>query len=294
MHKYIIITPSKNEKENIHKLMETIAKQTIKPMLWVFVDESDDGTEAVIKETTEKHGWIKAIFLEKKDGYLGANYGLACKIGFEYAISYCMQYGIEYDYIGLIDADVIINSDFFEKLMMEFEKDLELGIASGSDSLAVSTWVENFPIGPVKLWRKKCFEETGGYQATPAVDSVSNIKAKLTGWKIKRFKEMGVIVRGHASAQGYWKGYVRIGKDAHFLDYALPIIVLKSIKYSFTKSHYIGIAILYGYLGSVIHREEKIDDKQIRNYFRYTRPKEIFRQSTHIPKVVRNIFRGFT
>jgi len=129
--KYFIITPTKNEEKNLPTLIQLIEMQTIKPVLWVIVDESSDNTVEIIRGLTTKYNWVKSIFLKKNKGYLGINYGIACKTGFDFAIEYCKQHGIEYDYIGLIDADAIIEKDLFQKLMMEFEKDPELGIASG-------------------------------------------------------------------------------------------------------------------------------------------------------------------
>ncbi len=286
MYKYFIVTPTKNEEETIPNLIRSIEKQTIKPVLWVIVDESSDNTKEIIKELTKKYEWVKSIFLKKSKGYLGINYGAACKKGFDFGIEFCKRHKIEYEYIGLIDADAVIDEDFFERLMKEFEKDPQLGIASGSDGsdklknagkLVNATWVEDFPIGPARLWRKRCFEETGGYQETMSPDSVSNIKAKLRGWKIRRFKEIKVMARKHATARGYWKGYEQLGKDNYFLNYHPLVIILKAIKYSFKKPYYIGIAMFFGYFSCAIRKEEKIEDDEIKYYFRYTRPKEIVR-----------------
>jgi len=280
--KYIIITPTKDEKKNISRLIGLIEKQTIKPILWVIVDESSDSTKDIIKELAKKYEWVKSIFLEKSEGYLGINYGIACKTGFDFGIKYCEQHGIEYDYIGLVDADVVIAEDFFERLMIEFEKDPELGIASGSEYWNISGKLvsaglrEELPMGPARLWRRKCFEETGGYQATASPDSVSNVKAKLRGWKTKQFKEIKVIARRTSTARGYWWGSVREGKDYYFLNYHPAIIILKALKYSLKKPYYIGIALLFGYFSCVIREKEKIKDEEIKHYYRHIRPKEIF------------------
>ncbi len=280
--KYFIVTPTKNEEKNISWLIRLIEEQTIQPVLWVIVDESNDGTKEILKRLEEKYEWVKSIHIEQGKGYLGINYGIACKIGFDYAIEYCMRHGIEYDYIGLIDADVNIDNDFFEKLMIQFEKESDLGIASGSEYWDISGKLisagtrEDLPIGPVRMWRIKCFEETGGYQATASPDSVSNIKAKIKGWKTRQLKELKVVTRRTSTAKGYWWGAVREGKNYYFLNSHPLIIVLKSIKYFLKKPYYTGFGLFIGYFSCIIRKKEKINDDEIKYYYRYIRPREIF------------------
>lgn len=281
--KYFIITPTKNEENNLPNLIQFIEVQTIKPVLWVIVDESSDNTVEMIKGLTEKYRWVKSIFLKNKEGYLGINYGIACKSGFDFAIEYCKQQGIEYEYLGLVDADATIEKDLFEKLMVEFEKDPELGIASGVERWNISGKLvdvnmnEDLPMGPARMWRKRCFEETDGYQAVTATDSVSNAKAKIKGWKTKQFRHLTVITRRTATAGGYWKGFAQNGRDSYFLNYHPLIIILKALKYFFNKPHYHGIALLFGYFSCVVCNKSKISDHELQYYFRHTKTREIFR-----------------
>lgn len=282
--KYFLVTVTKNEENNITQLVQLIEKQTIKPSLWAIVDESTDNTRQIINELTEKCEWVKSVFLEKSEEYLGINYGVACKTGFDFSIGYCKQHKIEYEYIGLIDADVVVGENFFERLMTEFEKDFELGIVSGSEywnisgKLVSSGLEDEIPMGPARLWRRKCFEETGGYQATAFPDSVSNVKAKLKGWKTKQFKGIKVITRRTSTARGYWWGSVREGKDYYFLNYHPFIFLLRTIRYSFKKPYYTGFGLFIGYFSSLIQRKKKIEDEEIKYYYTHTRPKEIFRR----------------
>lgn len=280
---YFIVTPSKNEEQNISRLIRLIEKQTIKPFLWVIVDESTDGTKEIINKTTDKYEWVKAIYLQTGEGYLGIKYGIACKAGFDYAIEYCRLHEIENYYIGLIDADVIIERDLFEKLMVEFEKEPELGIASGSEYWEISGKLVSagtridLPMGPVRMWRKKCFEVTGGYMAVACPDSVSNVKAKLRDWKTMQFNELKVVTRRTSTARGFWWGAVEDGKTYYYLNFHPIIILLKSIKYSLKYPYYTGFGLIKGYFSCLIRKKKKIDDAEIEYYYRYIRPKEIFR-----------------
>jgi glycosyltransferase involved in cell wall biosynthesis len=280
--KYFIITPTKNEEQNILSLISLIEEQTIKPVLWVMVDESSDNTKNIVKKLAEKYDWVKSIDLEQGGGYLGVNYGVACKTAFDYGIKYCKDNSIVYNYIGLIDADVVMGNDFFETLMIQFEKEPDLGIASGSEFWNISEKLvsagtrEDLPMGPARLWRKKCFEESSGYMATASPDSVSNTLAKLKGWKTKQIKDLEVITRRTSSAKGYWWGAIREGKNYYFLNFHPIIIILKSLKYSLKKPYYIGLGLFIGYFGCLIKKEKQIENEEIKYYYRNLRLKELF------------------
>jgi len=49
--RYIVVTPCRNEAKNLPKLVQSITAQTIKPELWVIVDNgSTDKTPELIKK----------------------------------------------------------------------------------------------------------------------------------------------------------------------------------------------------------------------------------------------------
>ena len=283
LRNYILITPAKNEEKNLAKCISSVTNQTVKPVLWVIIDDgSTDNTPEIIKEAKEKNDWIQSITLEEGIRDLGVHYSHICKKGFEFAFEHCKEHDIKYNHIGLIDADVHLEEAYFEDLMKEFEKDSKLGIASGETmSIAGERVVhakqrEDLPTGAARLWREECFEETGGYFSTYAADSVSNIKAKLRGWKVRRFKEYKFTqARMTASATGLWRGWKKLGESAYYLDIHPLFVFVKAIRYLFKRPYYIGLAYLLGYLNSYISMKEKTDDEEIKHYYRYMRPQEL-------------------
>ncbi|MCK4736138.1 MAG: glycosyltransferase, partial [Methanophagales archaeon] len=49
--RYIVVTPCRNEEKNIPNLVQSITAQTIRPALWVIVDDgSTDKTGEIIAE----------------------------------------------------------------------------------------------------------------------------------------------------------------------------------------------------------------------------------------------------
>ncbi len=61
-YKILIISPVKDEAEYIQKTIDSVVNQTVRPALWIIVDDgSADATGAICDAAAEKHDWIKII-----------------------------------------------------------------------------------------------------------------------------------------------------------------------------------------------------------------------------------------
>lgn len=306
---YIVVTPCRNEEKDLPNLVQSMTAQTIRPALWVIVDDgSTDKTGEIIAEAKKRYEWIKGVIFGEYGKYMGTHLAYVCNKGFEFANKYCNENGIPYEYIALVDADNILEAGYFEKLMEEFEKDPKLGIASGNDVHAdietiledvrakksaitvmdqeiwrlwgstlmeIQNSREDLPMGSARLWRKECFEGTGGYLPIPLPDSVSNTQAKLKGWTTRRFMTIRVIDREGLAKQGAWKGYKEKGASYYFLGQSFPLAMLKALKYSFKKPYYTGSAYIYGYVKPFILKKERVKDDEIKYYYRHIRSREL-------------------
>lgn len=272
---YILITPAKNEETNLPDVALSVTEQIIKPLLWLIMDDgSTDKTSDIIRNLQNKYDWIKCIRLPQKPRDITFHYSLVCKKGFDYILEYCEQNNIEYEYIGLLDADTVLTNDYFHKLISQFEMDKSLGIASGgvyynfNNKLSWEQSNINLPRGTGRLWRRDCFFDTKGYVVEPSPDSISNVKAVLYGWKIKQFIDIVEIQKRKTSgADGLWDGYIKNGWMAYYFN-KNPLLVLANIIYYSTKSpYYTGFAYFLGYTTSVLKMKAKICDKEIRDYY---------------------------
>lgn len=283
---FILITPLKNEEAYIKKTASAVIAQTMKPALWIIVDDgSTDTSPEIIKDLEREYLWIKSIRLPEHPRDLTSHISYVCKSGIEFAIEYCVQNSIEYQYIGLLDADTYLQKDYFEKLIQEFKKDQYLGIASGClidqvegfDQLPETEWRELrsnsanrvMPRGSGRLWRKKCYFETGGCPLEPEWDTISNIKASAHGWKITQFNHIRAIqLRPTSSAEGVWKGYLINGEMAHYLNKPF-ILVLGGVAYfSLNWPYFQGLPYLLGYISAVFQRKPKIEDNDVKEFWK--------------------------
>ena len=284
---YILVTPCKNEEESLPKLAESVVNQTIKPVLWVIVDDgSTDRTPEILGNITSKHSWIKSLRLNEKPRDLGIHLSHVYRTGFDYAFNYCKENNLEYYYIGSVDADITFDGNYFESLMSEFEKNKNLGICSGhvgniiNNKIIWSNFRKDIPSGGARLWKKECFIDTGGYLLTCSPDSVSNVKAKIRGWDTKQFENIKIIsTRAYASAEGQWKGYKKLGANNYFIGYTPTHVLLKGIKMLYNTDGYskngVGLAYIKGYFSEYIKGAPRIKDEEILDYYKNKRLKEI-------------------
>lgn len=285
---YIIVTPCKNEQENLPIVAESIINQTIKPSLWVIVNDcSTDNTASIIDKLTSEHSWIKKLDMQQSTSRdLGLHIAQVYMKGLDFAVRYSSLNNLVFEYIGIVDADTVLAPNYFDILMQEFETDSRVGICSGHGYYTLNgriVWPDyrsDFPTGCARLLSKKCFDEIGGYTLTCSADSVSVAKAKILGWNTKRIKNATFfLTRATSGAEGLWKGHKQFAFNNYYTGYTLYHALLKGIKLFFTYPHYTGISYILSYLNCYLFRKDRINDKEIIEYYRKVgreRLKEIY------------------
>ena len=250
-NKYILVTAAKNEGENLPKTIQSVAAQTIKPLVWVIVDDaSTDNTPQILEDASRRYEWIKTIRLEERsERDLGFHLSRVVKMAFDFAADYCREKGLDYEYMGNIDGDMIIEREFFEKLIREFEKDSKLGIAGSGTQYIVNGKIiqpkgeEDEPSGGDMLMRRECFEDCSGIQITWSWDST--LKAKIRGWKVRRFEHVKAIeARLVGSVEGYWERYKHMGEAAYYFNLH-PVHVVLNAQQSALQRHRIYRRLLF-------------------------------------------------
>lgn len=305
---YILVTPAKNEEKKLPLLAKSIIEQTITPKLWVIVDDgSTDNTAKIIKELERNYEWIHSSNTHTKIVDLGKHFAEILNEGFDLAISICNNKNIEFNYLGKVDADLLLPVNCFEDLIKKAQENMKIGIIGPGVDIVNSDRVISYngtsysditedqiilgdnslledPSDAIRLFRKECFSQIGGFSVTVAPDSVINAKAKILGWSTKRIKDLKVYHIGMTSdTNGLWKGTKHNGYESYYLGISPTIAILQTIRL-FSTRHLFALAYLYGYFISVIKREEQIDDKGIKSYFGRDFSKEVVKKVSYILK----------
>jgi len=257
---YVLITPARNEERFIEKLIQSMVSQTVLPAKWVIVnDGSTDATGDIVGKYLEKHEWIELLNLPARRDRSFAGKVHAFNAGLE------RVKGLEYEVIGNLDSDVSFEPDYCEFLLTQFQQDLTLGVAgtifreegysSGTDSFEG----QNHVAGGCELFRRRCFQEIGGYVPNKAggIDWIAVTTARMMGWRTRSFREksffhyrsLGTAERSQlASAFSYGEKDYYLGNH--------PLWEIFRVTYRATKKPYLvgALALYSGYLSAFVRR----------------------------------------
>ncbi len=191
---YVLVTPVRNEQETIGRTIASVLKQTWPPREWVIVsDGSTDATDEIIAKAAADHPWIRLLALQPRRGRSFAAVVHNTEAGIR-------QLGFrDYDYIGLLDSDVIFQEDYFEQIIRRFEGESALGLAGGV-VIDVGLPRDVFPRnrldvpGAVQFFRRQCFEGIGGLIPIPegGWDSLTCAMARMNGYQTRLFTDLVV------------------------------------------------------------------------------------------------------
>ncbi len=221
--RYILLTAAKNEAAYITQTIESVLRQTVLPVAWFIMDDgSTDRTAAIIESFAAKHPFIRLNSANSREGRNFGSQYKALKAAYELAGS------LDFDFAGVQDADIAPErADYYETILGEFERNPRLGIAGGLIYERLNgVWKyrpsnsDDSVAGGIQMFRRKCFEQIGGYQPlyVGGSDSLALLDAKILGWEIRTRPDHKVLhYRPTSTAGGKWRGLFRSGlEDASF------------------------------------------------------------------------------
>ena len=252
---YVIVSPVKNEENYINSTLDSIVNQTVLPKEWIIVnDNSTDNTVDIINKYIVKYPWIKLY-----------NFHVVTENDYSSRVVLLFNYGInqiksDNEFILKLDGDVSFDKDFCENVLLEFNKDNLLGIASGTmliNGIPEKSFPEfNSTRGATKFYRKKCFLEIGGIVPVVSWDTIDNAAARSKGWTTRSLP----IYFQHLKEEGSRVGsnlfqHFRTGLSNGNIPYYLPYFILKCLTKIITRPYILGsIAQFIGFIYSAYFR----------------------------------------
>lgn len=271
---YIIITPAHNEEAFIERTIHSMINQTIRPVKWVVVsDNSTDRTGEIIEQYAAQHDFLQLVNLRRSgDRHFGNKVR-----AFNHGLTEAQV--LDYQYIGNLDADISLERDYFEKILREFYRDSNLGVAGGMVSTCIGGKFVSQEValdsvaGAVQLFRRECFEQVGGYLALPqgGIDAAAEIMARMKGWTVRTFPEFRVLEhrRTGSATNRPLAARVKEGQRFHSLGYSFLFFFLRCVYRSMKRPRVIGsAATLFGYLKGVISRNPIVLPPDVVDYLR--------------------------
>lgn len=267
MPRLFVLTPLRDEAENIPELVATLRAQTRPVDAWIVLENgSTDGSRALLADLRPEGALasidVRSLELEQREYALGRKYSSIVDMGLAHLTA--THRLADEDMVALLDADSFVDPDYYAVLEAAFAADPRLGMACGrairpGKSETETRWTG----GGYFVWRYACLREAG-YVVGPSADVVSSTKAHLKGWK----REVVPATRVRTRGQGQRVDHSYYGKSAYFRGETVLHCLALSAKRIATGQVRAGVAHASGYLGELARGAPRTEDAEIRAYFR--------------------------
>lgn len=232
---YAIITPARNERDNLERVANSIIAQDRRPAWWIIVDDgSDDGMDVVAHELARRHDWI----IVTGTGESGADLARGRRRGRDLL---AFRHGLSVlpapvDVFVKVDADTSFDSDYFARLLEQFELHPDLGIAGGSCyELIDGDWVRikvsgSHPRGASRAYRWALLDEVFALEPELGWDGVDEVMAELRGYRTSGFLDLGF--RHHRKVgerEGPLTAGTALGRQAWYMGYRPTYLMLRAV-----------------------------------------------------------------
>jgi glycosyltransferase involved in cell wall biosynthesis len=274
MLRYAIVTPARNESDNLPRLASSVRAQRHLPAAWVIVDDgSEDGTRDLAAELAERDPWILVQDARPDRGgplEAGRREGrdlLAFRLGVE-------RLPAAVDVVVKVDADLSFDPDYFERLIGRFEQDPELAIASGScHELEDGVWVHRRIVqgcvwGASRAYRWESLDAVMTLEPRLGWDGLDEYRVRLRGLHTQAFTD--IVFHHHRPEHdrepGRWRAHADQGRATWYMGYRPSYIAMRSMYRA--KEDPAALAMAYGYLDAAVRRQPRFPEREVRRAIR--------------------------
>ena len=246
--KFLIIIPTHNEEKNILFCLESLKNQTFKDYKIVVVnDGSSDNTQKIVEEFVANYRDFEIKNLEKSEHQPGAKVVRTFNKGLE------MVDLKDFDIICKFDADIIFPVNYLKKIHDVYEKNPKAGMVSGIVKIKKNVFEKNFAFnfsdekgqwvfenissknhvrGPIKSYRKECFQEMNGLRPVLGWDNIDVMLAKKHGWEVVTVKNLWVKHLRPTAYKYKNQKAEKLGEYFYNIGLSLPLTLISSGKSS--------------------------------------------------------------
>lgn len=284
---YAVVTPARNEAANLRRLARCVTEQTCRPSAWVVVDDgSSDDTAAIAHELARAEPWISVISSPTAHEEDELERGRRSGRDVTAFMAGLATLGSAPDIVAKVDADISFDPAYFECLLLEFESDPKLGIASGgANELEGGEWRRKHATGSrvrgaSRAYRWACLQDVLPLETRLGWDVVDEVSARLRGW---RTRTVGHLRFRHHRAVGARDGsraeWAAQGEVAYYCGYRPLYLLLRTVRRARRESA--AFALLSGFAAAALRRAPRHHDDALRSLVREEQ------RLRHLPRRVR-------
>jgi biofilm PGA synthesis N-glycosyltransferase PgaC len=258
---YAVVTPVRNEAENLERVAAALAAQTLPPLAWIVVDTgSTDGTAELAADLAAQLPWLRTL---DTPGTVEPTRGTVIVRAFNAGVA---ALPAAPDVIVKLDADISFEPDYFERLLAEFGDDPSLGMASGTlYESEDGTWRPRFMTrssvwGAARAYRARCLADVSPLEERMGWDGIDELMANARGWRTCTLPTLALYHhRREAQRDGSRRAaWVAEGRVAHYMHYRVSYLVVRTLFRALREPS--ALALFQGYAAAALAREQRCPD----------------------------------
>ena len=266
--RYALVTAARDEAANLPRLAESLFAQTVVPHDWVVIDNgSTDETREIAFSVSTSCSWVHVLELP---GERTPRRGAPIVRAFMDGVATLAPLP---EIVVKLDADVSMESDYFARLLEEFESDPTLGIASGTCwELQNGSWrpqhvTRDHARGAVRAYQRECLSAVLPLVERVGWDGIDELEAQTRGWRVRSFPDLPFHHhRSLGRRERRAPMWVEQGDMAHFMGYRPSYLVARAAYRALRDP--VAVAMLYGYTLAALRRSPQYHDAAVRQLLR--------------------------
>lgn len=273
--RYVLISPCRNEASFMRQTLDSVAAQSVRPALWVIVDDgSNDETPAILAEYATRHDWIKIVTRGDR-GHRAVGPGVIDAFYSGYA---AIELG-DYDFLCKLDLDLRLPPRYFEILMQRMAADPKIATCSGKayieehGQLVDERHGDETSLGMTKFYRVSCFQAIGGFVREVMWDGIDCHRCRMKGWVACSWNEPELrfihLRPMGSSQQGIYTGRMRHGYGQYFMGTGFLFMAASALSRANQRPYVLGsLAMLWGWVKSALQGKPRYEDAEFRAFLR--------------------------
>ena len=242
MSSFVLITAAHNESTVIQRTIQSVLVQTVRPSKWIIVcDRCTDNTETVARSLASSVSWVTILPLAASDAKGYQNKVNAIHAGLKLVAS------IDWHFLGVLDADIELPQQYYEKILAQMQDDERIGIAG---SVVLDPGVRRKPVlrtsevpGAVQVFRRSCLEAIGGLVSIPegGEDAVACAMARRAGYKTILFTNLiatHLKLRCARAGDSLFRAW-HCGRRDSAIGYYMPYVIAKCFFRALQEKQYV-------------------------------------------------------